>query len=348
MSHIKNYIGISRDRSASMTHIRQAAARDYNSNISSIKEEAIAQNQDTIVSVIDCGIGRPAINKFDVQLASVTALKPVDEHYYDTNGSSTPLFDSVGELIEQFKRVPDANQETVSFLVMVITDGEDNSSRRWSGPALGQEIRRLQATDRWTFVFRVPRGYKARLTRELGLPDGNILEWDQTTKGVEVASAATNTAMRNFYSARSSGAKSTTSFYTNLNDVSVKDVKAALTDISQQVSIWKVLEKEDGDQIKDVCERRLGGRAYTKGAAYYELTKPERRVQDYKKIVIRDKKSGAIYGGAAARDLLGLPHVGDVRLVPGDHGKFDIFVQSTSTNRKLFEGSSVLYWPASV
>lgn len=342
MDQIKNYIGFSLDFSASMGRITEAARKDYNSNISSVKEEAIAQSQDTIVSVVKCGVGRPASNEFLIQNASVTALKPLDS--YNANGSSTPLFDSVVMLIEQFKAMPDANKETVSFLIMVTTDGEDNSSRT-SGNSLGREIKRLQATDRWTFVFRVPRGYKRHL-EDLGIPGSNILEWDQTSRGVEVATAATTTAMKGFYQARSAGVKSTSTFYTDLSDVKTKDVKAVLTDISDQVSIYKVLAAEDGEQIQPFVERHTG-KPYTKGAAFYELTKTERRVQDYKKIVIKDKKSAVVYGGAAARDLLGLPQTGDVRLVPSDHKeKFVIFIQSTSTNRKLFQGSSVLYWPA--
>lgn len=344
MTHIKNYLGFSLDFSASMSRITEAAAKDYNSNIAVIKQEAIAQNQDTIVSVIKCGTGRPARNEFMLQNASVTALKPLAPGDYRADGSSTPLFDSVMDLIHQFKRVPDANEETVSFLIMVTTDGENNSGRT-TGQQLGDEIRRLQRTDRWTFVFRVPRGYK-RALEIAGIPKDNILEWEQTQKGVEVATQATTEAMRGYYNARSAGVKSTTSFYTDLSNVTIKEVKKNLEDISQEVSIWKVLPQEDGDQIKNFCERRLGGKGYIKGAAFYELVKPERKVQDYKKIVIKDKKSGMIYGGDSARQLLALPFVGDVKLVPGDHGKWVVYVQSTSLNRKLPEGSSVLYWPA--
>lgn len=347
VSHIKNYMGFSLDFSASMGRITEAAAKDYNINIATIKEEAIAQSQDTIVSVIKCGTGRPARNEFLIQNASVTALKPLGTGEYKADGSATPLFDSVMELITQFKKVPDVNDQMVSFLIMVTTDGDDNASRT-SGRTLSAEIKRLQATDRWTFVFRVPRGNARSTLINHGIPADNILEWDLTSKGVEVATQATTTAMRGFYEARSKGVKSTQSFYTDLSKVSVKEVKANLEDISQEVSIWKVLPSEDGDQIKDFCDRRLGGGRFVKGAAFYELVKPERKVQDYKKIVIKDKKSGMIYGGDAARQLLGLPFVGDVKLLPGDHGKFVVFIQSTSLNRKLPEGSSVLYWPAGV
>lgn len=345
-NNLRNYIGLSRDHSASMGYLTDAAMRDYNSNISAIKEAAIAESQDTLVSVIKCGTGRPARNVFETKLSSVTALKPLTR--YDADGSSTPLYDSVGELIDAFNDVPDVNEETTSFLIMITTDGEDNSSKKYNAASIGRLIRQLQSTDRWTFVFRVPQGTKRRMMADLGLPEGNVMEWDvNSAKSLEVATQATTTAMKGFYAARGAGMKSTSSFYSDMTKVTAKDVKAVLTDISKEVSIWEVSETEDGDQIKDFCERRIKG-GYTKGAGFYELVKPERKVQDHKKIVIQDKKSKAVYGGAAARDLLGLPHYGDVRLVPGDHGNFRIFVQSTSTNRKLFEGSSVLYWPNGV
>jgi len=39
-----------------------------------------------------------------------------------------------------------------------------------------------------------------------------------------------------------------------------------------------------------------------------------------------------------------LPDFGEVRIRPGDHGNFDLFVQSTSCNRHLVEGTSLVYW----
>jgi len=72
--------------------------------------------------------------------------------------------------------------------------------------------------------------------------------------------------------------------------------------------------------------------------------KPEKVVQDYKKIIIRNKYHGATYQGAAARQLLNLPTQGNISLRPGDHGDWDIYIQSTSNNRILPPGTTVLYW----
>lgn len=55
-----------------------------------------------------------------------------------------------------------------------------------------------------------------------------------------------------------------------------------------------------------------------------------------------EKGKGSVYGGEDARRLLDLPdHVTKVR--PGNHANFDIFIQSTSINRKLKNGTRVIY-----
>lgn len=152
----KNYIGVSRDHSASMTPIRGAAAQDYNALISDVKKAALENEVDTIVSVVKCGVGHRAENIRDVINSSVTTLKPITA--YEASGSGTPLFESVLMLVDDLQKVPDASAPDVSFLVMVITDGQDNRSQWGSAERLAAKIRTLQATDKWTFVFRVPRG----------------------------------------------------------------------------------------------------------------------------------------------------------------------------------------------
>jgi hypothetical protein len=269
---MKNYVGISRDHSGSMGGITLAAGRDYNDNIASIKEGAIEHGIDTIVSVVKCGAGRPAKVVREVVNSNVQMLKPIEDGEYVADGNSTPLFDSVGDLIEQLQAVPDAADPEVSFIVMVITDGEENSSQKWSGASISRKIKELQATDRWTFVFRVPRGGRRTLVG-YGIPDGNILEWDQTTKGVQAATAATRSAVKSFYAARATGVKSTDKFYADLSTVSINEVKSALVDISAQVDVYVVGKANNGVQIRDFVEAQ--GVTFTKGCAFYQLSKTE-------------------------------------------------------------------------
>ncbi len=336
---MKQYVGFVRDHSISMQGLKYAAKTDYNTNIKAIREASERHNLDTIVNTVKCGVGYMGTVEVETVNSAVHMLKPI-EHYV-TEGGGTPLFDSVGVLIDLMKRVPDYDDPNVSFLVVVITDGFENRSREYTARSIARVIDVLQRTDRWTLTFRVPRGHTQHLTA-LGIPHGNIMEWEQTQEGFRGSTESTVRAFDNYYEGRSRGKKSSSSFYADLRDVSPGDVRKKLGDITKQLEIWDV--KNAGSEIRTFCEWYTGDGTYLKGAAFYELTKTESNVQDYKKIVVFDKVSGKYYGGVEGRTLLGLPEFGSVRLKPGDHGQYDIFVQSTSVNRKLVKGTRLVYW----
>lgn len=176
-----------------------------------------------------------------------------------------------------------------------------------------------------------------------GIPVGNILEWDQTEAGVKVATQATTSAVEAYYKGVKSGVRSTSSFYTNIDKKAARAAIKTMKDISSEVKIYTVKQDEAKFDIRAFVTLKEG--QFSKGTAFYQLVKPEREVQDYKVIVIKDKKAGKTYAGSVARDLLGLPTFGTVRVAPGDHAGYDVYIQSTSTNRKLPEGSKLLVWP---
>lgn len=346
---MKQYVGFVRDHSVSMTYLAQGAAKDYNENIAAAQRGANQHDIDTIVSTVLCGhadrhMARGQV-KHEVINSSVSRLKPINGRDYKTHGGSTPLFDAVGDLIEMMKAVPDANDKGVSFLVIVITDGEENDSRIWNAHMLSREISNLQKTDRWTFTFRVPQGGRRELA-SLGIPAGNIAEWEQTEEGLRLSTTETVGAVDNYFTGRSRGVSSSKGFYADLRDVTTGDLRKSLGDITKQLEVHSV--KNNGSEIRTFCEYNICGEGkYIKGAAFYELTKTE-RVQDYKMIVVYDKVSGKYYGGVEARNMLSLPSFGEVKLKPGDHGQCDIFVQSTSVNRKLVKGTKLVWWPDAV
>lgn len=338
----KQYIGISRDHSMSMGKISVAAKNDYNQQIQTIKEVSDKHDIDTIVSVVNCGVSdstwnnRGVVTK-DVVNSSVNRLKPLNN--YITNGGSTPLWDSVHELITLMQNVPDANDPGVSFLVQVITDGQDNCSRI-SAYQIAKTMRELQDNNRWSFTFRVPRGY-ARQLAAMGIPMGNIIEWEQTEQGMETASVATTQAFDDYYVGRTKGLTSTRGFYSDLSTVSSKEVKTKLNDITKEIEIFSA--DKEGEAVNKFVLRKTGN-PLIKGTIFYELTKHERELQDYKKIIIQDLKNGGFYTGSEARTMLGLPAYGSTSISPGDHAHYKIYVQSTSLNRKLKKGTSVVFW----
>lgn len=333
---MKNYIGFVNDHSGSMSSLARAAINDYNVTISAVKDAASREMLDTIVSVV--GIGLRGDNgsevKRQVVISNPHVLKPLTS--WPTTGG-TPLYDGIGNMIELFQSLPDYNNPDVSFLVMTTTDGQEMHSRRYDVNSISRLIRELQNTGRWTFVFRVPKGYRSTIT-PLGVPADNIQEWGTTTQGMAESTVATTQAMDSFFAARASGKASSTVFYANASSVNVN----SLADISNKVSLYVVPQEDSGIQIRDfILRHRM---EYLKGAAFYQLTKTEPRVSHTKMIAIRDRSTGKIYAGKDARQMIGLPTDRNARLHPGDHGNYDLFIQSESVNRKLVGGTGVLYW----
>lgn len=337
---MKNYIGISRDHSRSMYYISQAACRDYNNNIAAIKSAAKENDIDTIVNVVKCGVGHQASVVRETINSNVQVLKPIPENQYIADGSGTPLFDSIGELIDMMSAVPDADDPQVSFLVMVITDGQENRSGKWNAKRLTETIKKLQNSDRWTFVFRVPRGDRQTLVN-FGVHPGNILEWDQTEKGVQTASETTDRAFSNYYTQRSKGVTSTSRFYADLSEISIQTVKSNLQDITESVSQLYVPLAQNRIEIKEFVTKHRG--RYEQGSAFYQLTKTE-KVQESKRIIIQDKTTSKFYTGTVARQMLGFPEYGQITVSPKSLGNYKVFIQSMSVNRHLMGDTSVIIY----
>jgi hypothetical protein len=320
-----------------MGSLRTGAANDYNLMVDGVRDSSAEDGQTVSVTTVKCGIG--PVGKVVVEAVGVPILSVPRLTSYEASGGSTPLWDSVGEVIEQLEcsgplSVGDA------FLVMVITDGYENSSKIWSVQRLKQKIASLQATDKWTFVFRVPKGHSASLQR-VGVPAGNIMEWEQTETSLAASTTATVSGVKSYFKARASGQTNTKSFYADLSNIAPADVAGALVDVSGDFTKIHVPLGDDEREIREFCSAHVG--SYEAGRAFYQLTKTEARVQDYKEVAVVDRDTGHVYSGAGARSVLGLPSYGTVRLVPKGHGSYDVFLQSSSYTRKLVGGTTVLY-----
>lgn len=328
-----NHVAFVIDRSGSMSSIRAKVVTVFNAQLEAVKKNSETLGQETFVS---CYTFHSTVDKprfFAQPIKSVPKLTSLS-----TTGS-TALFDATGQAIIDLEAVPGAKRDNVSFLIIVLTDGHENSSRRFKSK-IKDMISRTQGTGRWTFAFLVPKGGESVLKR-FGIPSGNIQAWQTSSKGLKDLQQDMQRGLDTYYNARQSGQRAVVGvFTTNMKDVSVDKVKAELKDASGDYV--RISVKSDG-AIRPLVEAELGGgHKYQKGHGYYELTKPE-LLQEYKEIAIVENKSGAIYGGDAARTLLGLPLGERCKVKPGDHGEFSIFVQSTSVNRKLLKGTSLLY-----
>lgn len=105
-------------------------------------------------------------------------------------------------------------------------------------------------------------------------------------------------------------------------------------------SRFQVLPVDKDQDIKGfVHDNGLG---FNVGRGFYEFTKTE-KIQHHKEVVLMERKTGDMFTGGRAREMIGLPSGEDVRLKPAHLEKYRVFVQSTSANRKLKGDTGFLY-----
>jgi Mg-chelatase subunit ChlD len=326
-----NHVVFVIDRSGSMGSIRQKVVSVFNSQLAEVKKNAEATGQATFVTLYTFHSTVDAPRFFAKPIAQVEKLGSIS-----TTGA-TALLDATGQAIVDLQGVPGASADNVSFIILVLTDGYENNSRKYK-TKIQSMIKAAQDSGRWTFAFLTPKGGEAALLR-FGIPAGNIQTWSTAGKGVQTMGQDLQRGLQTFYDARQKGQRAVVGvFTTNLAQVSVEAVSSSMTD---STDAFVRIPVATASAIRPLVEAELKTKDQS-GNGYYELTKPE-LVQEYKEIAIVDKASGKIYAGDAARTHLGLPIGSRIKVKPGDHGAFAIFVQSTSVNRKLVAGTTLLY-----
>lgn len=318
-------IGIIIDCSGSMSWLNKEVNRDFADLVSAIKTSSAKTGIDTRVTVLESSAGMKAMNT--IQDLNVDIHQLYTQRRLPSDGNGTRINDAIVQLIELFRALYKDNREV---LIYVLTDGQDTCSN-----STNYETQKLILDNKnWVVSFRGPKSVRDIYNR---IDHENFLIWGTRDELVQ-SSAATVQATTQYFDDRSKGVMRST-LYSNLNATS-SQVKAHMQEITDDVQVAAV---SYDCVIKSFVENKIG-EELLKGAAFYQLTKTERNVQSYKQVLIRDKKTGKIYAGDWARQALGLPLNQDVTLKPGMHGHYDIFVQSTSTNRKLVGGTDLIYW----
>jgi len=106
-------------------------------------------------------------------------------------------------------------------------------------------------------------------------------------------------------------------------------------------SRFQVVRLDSDAVIKSFVVDEIGA-VFNVGRGFYQWTKTE-TIQEKKEVILRDKGSGDMWTGPEARDIIGVPWGSRGRLRPGSLPKYDVFIQSTSWNRKLKGNTDFLY-----
>ena len=203
---LKNYIAIVLDESGSMNSIRGEAIGAFNQQVDIIK--ANSHDMETSVSLVTFStvVGKPQLwNETDLK------LKHIGLNDYNPDGL-TALHDAIGYTIEDLKKVKDIEDPSTSFLMVVITDGEENNSKKWKNKVSGL-IKEVQDTGKWTVTFLGANMDVDKVSRELHIPKGNTQVFASTSKGMKDAGFTVSMGLNSYYGSRRLGHTSVEDFY---------------------------------------------------------------------------------------------------------------------------------------
>lgn len=362
-----NHIALVLDASLSMSRHADRVVEVADAEIRHIAEKSRELDQETRVTVYSFS-DEPRCLVYDKDALRLPSLAGL----YEVRGN-TALIAATWQALDDLEKTAQLYGDH-AFLVYVLTDGEENVSR-WSkvfdGPGGGgyrsrfdrtpygtSQLGRMLATrlqklpENWTLGALVPDAQGRRHAEGFGFPADNVATWDATSdRGVEAAVAGTiRAATTSYMTGRASGVRGTkTLFAGGAAQVNAQARKAAGLRVVPRdtYELLGVGADDDGAEIRAFVERRTGA-AYHTGRAFYQLssrlggTKSAEKIQPHKRIMVRDRKSGRVYAGGHARKLLGLPDNVEARVKPEDNEKYQVFVQSTSVNRKLVAGTKLL------
>jgi hypothetical protein len=228
ISNIINHIVLVLDASASMNNVSRDVVKVADNQIQYLARRSKELDQETRVTVYTFNTtgywGNPQHN-IDCLIYDKDVLRvPSIQGLYNPDGA-TPLIDATLTALEDLELTATKYGEH-SFLVYVLTDGEENQSTRSAGE-LSRKLASLN--DNWTIAAFVPNQTGVFEAKKFGFPKDNIAVWDATSaKGVSEMGERIRETTETFMVNRSKGIRGSCSLFT-LAQPSVGEVQNNLT-----------------------------------------------------------------------------------------------------------------------
>ena len=182
------------DKSGSMERIRQAAIDGFNETLAGIKkaQEKFADTQEHFVTLLTfCDCEKKYV--FDkVPVADARKLTMAD---YEPC-CCTPLYDAMGFTLTSMRNHVSKIEDSV-VVVTIITDGLENASKEYTGPAVKRLVEGLKG-EGWTFTYMGANQDSVEVAFTLSIR--NARNFSATAHGTMAGMAKDSSTRMNFFS----------------------------------------------------------------------------------------------------------------------------------------------------
>lgn len=231
------------DRSGSMGRNKAAVVDTFNEQIQQIKEDAKEQNIDVSLVTFNRDVFE------HLWCTTADSLEEATPESYRPSGG-TSFRDAVGYVVNKYMSMEDANDEEVSYLINIISDGETYDDKYYTEARLLEACNSCHNTKRWTFGVL---GCNQKMLNEVkawtGIETSNMAVWSNKSE-LEVAysSKVMRASNKNYFNQRKRGVSAQSS---NLysDDSSPVDLNLSDTIISASAAA-----NDDLNVFKNVAE----------------------------------------------------------------------------------------------
>lgn len=208
---LKTRIAIVLDASSSMTNLRAEVIQGVNAQLTSIRKNN-KKNMDTTISLLSFS---DSVHPYIYNNVSIDEVKDLTIEDYCPNGM-TALYDAMGTAMTTLGALPEINDVDTSVLLFVVTDGQENCSKKFNFSQITEKVKELERTKRWTITYLGAENGLQDVGSGMGLQLGNTLSGGVLrTQGVY--SAVAGVSMDSFMTNRSVGQAATNEFYSNID-----------------------------------------------------------------------------------------------------------------------------------
>ena len=200
-------VGIVLDRSGSMASTWKEAIGGYHAQVEDLCRQEDAAGDDTeilLVSVVFDNIIDP-INK-GVPISEAEGLGPEI-----VPRGATALYDAIAQTVGYMKGT-DTHYSDVAYLLVVITDGQENASQEIDAKQLSELVKELDDSPVWTTVFIGSDAKAIEDAGNLGINLGNTFQYNPTVAGTGQMSVGLRYAASNYMSNRTRGITKSSTF----------------------------------------------------------------------------------------------------------------------------------------
>lgn len=218
-------VAILLDKSDSMRSLAKFAVDTYNEQLSALRANQKEQDVSITLIFFDSDVEVKCFNE------PLSVAKNLDYDEYKP-ATMTAMCDAIGVAIAKFRALKDCNDENVSHLIVIITDGQENSSKEFHKKTIANNIKDLQKSGGWTFTFLGANVNVEEMAKEYNFDVGNTMSYKATADGMRYSSQATSRGIGNYLGLRSQGVRNMASFYSGeqKNDVLSNDLLTEVKD----------------------------------------------------------------------------------------------------------------------